>query len=325
MSYFFITTRNISRPRGKPAFFADEPANPSYVISPKNSNTLDPKDRETGSNAEKRWARKVLAAAKQPDGTGDIVISIHGYNNDAEDAFKSHKTLTQNLAKHGLDNAVFVGYSWPSKGSFTNYLEDDSDARETAIHLVKSGLRLFALLSEPDCRIRVHVMAHSMGALVVREALRAASGSKPTREGSWGLTQLLFYGADISSTSLKTEAAAELFGKSQRFTNYFNRHDAVLATSNVKRFLSSPRLGRHGAPAEVLHKMVDVDMSGRWKEIDNNSDLDTIDGARKSHSFYIADDKFAKDVVATIKGNLDRREIPNRDRHPIEEGRLLMV
>lgn len=323
MPSFFLTTRNIKRPSGGAAFFGAEPAEPSFVISPDGATTLDPADRETGASRRTRWAEAVMAAADDGDGCGDIVFMVPGFNTDAQDAFKVHNTMARNLRDQGLTKAAFVTYSWPSAGSFANYLEDDSDARETAIHLVKSGIALFAAMTTPGCRIKVHVMAHSMGALVVREAFRAAAGHPQTRENAWGVSQLILYSADISARSLKSSVAQAMFDRSQRFTNYFNRHDAALATANAKRFLSSPRLGRHGVPKDTLDKLVDVDVSDRWSERARSNGEGIFGDARLSHSFYKDDPVFGKDVADTIAGNLDRREIPTREAHD-EPGRLLL-
>ncbi len=324
MESFFLTTRNIKRPAGKKPFFADEPADPSFVIAAQNSTTMDPADRLTGNRPGERWAKKIIEAAEQPDGSGDIVFLVPGFNNDAKDVFGNHTDLAKGIRAAGMPNAVFVSYSWPSKGSFLNYLEDDMDARLTAIHLVTSGLALFARFCEPGCRIRVHVMAHSMGALVVREALRASGGHQATRDAAWGITQLITYAADISANSLESDAAEMMFDCSQRYTNYFNRHDGVLATSNIKRFLSSPRLGRHGAPGSVLDKMVDVDLSDYWNSIEDNNDTGPIGDVPASHSFYRRDKKFAADIAQTLMGDADRRNIGDRSPHE-EAGRLHMA
>ena len=323
MTTYCLTSRNIKRPNGKAAFFADEPGESSYLVCPAGSRTFDPNHRITGRHKNRKWAEKILADAKQADGTGDIIFFVHGFNRDMQDAYDDHIKIANNLRENGLDRAVFVSYSWPSKGTLLNYLEDDSDARATAIQLVCSGLALFAGLTEPDCRVRVHVMAHSMGTMVVREAFRAAKGCKATREAAWGISQLILFAADISKSSLKGRSAKAMFAHSQRITNYFNVHDAVLATSNVKRFASSPRLGRHGAPKSVLDKVVDVDMSDHWLEVAKDNDVGTIGDIPLSHSFYREDKVFAQDVADTIKGDLDRRKIPTRKKHPEIEGRLM--
>ncbi|MEM6634847.1 MAG: alpha/beta hydrolase [Pseudomonadota bacterium] len=322
MTKYFFTTRDI-RTRGGRRFFGDEPAPPSFLMLPETATTMHPDDREKGAGRRRRWARAILAdalAGGDPEKKdGDIVVFVHGYNNDAQDVFNNYGDLSTNLRASGLGGAVFVSYSWPAKGSFLNYLEDDSDARASAIDLVKSGLELFARLTDPDCRIRVHVMAHSMGCLVVREALRAAPGAKPTRDGAWGITQLITYGADISKRSLRQPDGEAMFAKSQRFTNYFNRQDQALATSNVKRFATAPRLGRHGAPNERLDDMVDIDVTDHWRDVADTQGL--LEGIPASHNFYRRDMQFALDVAFTIKGDLDRRQIPTRtDSH--EPGRM---
>jgi esterase/lipase superfamily enzyme len=323
MTRYCLTSRNIKRPNNGAAYFGDEPGEASFLQSPANATSFLPEHRIMGRHKNRKWAEKILAQATLADGTGDIIFFVHGYNTDMKDAFDNHKKLADNLRESGLDKAGFVSYSWPAKGSFLNYLEDDTDARATALHLIRSGLALFAGLSEPDCRIRVHVMAHSMGALVVREAFRAAKGSKTTREGAWGVCQLILFGADISRASLNGSSGMELFRRSQRFTNYFNFHDVVLATSNVKRFMTAPRLGRHGAPQEVLDKVADVDLSDHWLEVAKNNDKNFIQDVPYSHAFYREDKVFAQDVAYTIKGDMDRRKIPKRHPHPDMDGKLL--
>lgn len=323
MTTYCLTSRNIKRPKGKAAYFADEPGATSFLVCPEGAVTFDPEHRVMGRHNNRKWAEKILTDAKQDDGTGDIIFFVHGFNRDMQDAYDDHIKIANNLRENGLERAVFVSYSWPAKGSFLNYLEDDSDARATAIQLVCSGLSLFAGLTEPGCRIRVHVMAHSMGAMVVREAFRAAKGCSATREAAWGVSQLILFAADISKASLKSESAKAMFDKSQRITNYFNLHDAVLATSNAKRFMSSPRLGRHGAPDVVLDRVVDVDLSDHWLDVAKNNDAGFIGDVPLSHSFYREDKVFAQDVAYTIIGDLDRRKIPKRKPHPDFDGKLL--
>jgi esterase/lipase superfamily enzyme len=63
-----------------------------------------------------------------------------------------------------------IGFDWPSAGQALNYLEDRKDAKATALALVDEGIATFAALQRQDCPIHVHVLAHSMGCYVVREA-----------------------------------------------------------------------------------------------------------------------------------------------------------
>ena len=333
MTEYFVTTRNIKR-AGQSRVYGTEIAEPTYVIAAEDATTMTPDDRVRGRNAGLRWGRKVVEEAKLkwaaanpniPNSTeqqGDIVVFIHGFNVDAQEAFETHKTLANNLQAGGLTDAVFVSYSWPANGDVLSYIEDDSDARETAVHLVKSALAVFAQLSTPECRVKVHVMAHSMGCLVVREALRSAPGSKLTRDGAWGITNLITFGADISVRSVRRSDGDRLIGKSQRYTNYFNRHDGVLATSNAKRFATARRLGRHGAPSSRLDEMVDIDVTQRWEAVEDQFPSGVVERVSASHNFYFSDTQFGKDAADTIKGLLDRRLIPTRDDREVEAGRL---
>lgn len=328
MKYYCLTTRNIKRQQGSIKFQA-EPGEPAYLIADENAGTFSP-DQQMGSATKTRglrWAKAILADAHEglEEGEcGDIVFLVHGYNVNEKQAFTSHGHLAKGLRDAGLEKAVFVSYDWPAKGKFINYLEDDSDARFSAIHLVQSGLALFARLSEPSCRIRLHVVAHSMGALVVREAIRAAAGNPETREAAWGITQLILYGADISKASLGNSEGAGMLQHSQRLTSYFNRHDKALATSNVKRFLSSPRAGRHGAPDHMLGELVDVDTSEHWKDIAATNEDGFFGDIPKSHTFYSQDETWLRDVALTIKGDLDRRELPTRRRDGLAANRMIL-
>ncbi len=320
MTYFCLSMRNIKTKKGK-KYFAADPGRASFLICGEAGTIFAPSQRIIGKGNQKHWAAKVIDAASGERGEGDIVFFVHGYNVDAQSAFKTHKILQSRLAQHGLEKAALVSYDWPARGSFLNYLEDDSDARATAIDLVRAGISLSAKYTKPECRMRVHVMAHSMGALVVREAFRAAAGHSPTREAAWGVTQLILFGADISSRSIAGPDSVQLFHHAQRITNYFNRHDTALATSNAKRFMSSPRLGRHGAPKEMLDKIVDIDVTDRWKRVSDQLTDSCLEEHLLSHSFYFSDDVWIKDVVETLKGDVDRRHILTRSQHH-EEGRL---
>ncbi|MEM1302284.1 MAG: alpha/beta fold hydrolase, partial [Pseudomonadota bacterium] len=234
-----------------------------------------------------------------------MVFLVHGYNVDAQDAFNTHKELEDNIGSAlraaGISKPVFVTFSWPAQGSFFNYLEDDQDARRAALDLITSGLALFAAFTEPGCRIKTHVMAHSMGALVVREALRASVGHTPTREAAWSITNLIFYGADISRGSLNRKEGRRLLEKSQTFTNYFSRDDAALQTSNAKRALFSPRLGAVGAPDDVTPLMSDIDMTDHWLSIKDTNDDRLFADIPFSHTFYRSDPVFARDVAMVIR------------------------
>lgn len=60
-------------------------------------------------------------------------------------------------------------------------------------------------------------------------------------------------------------------------------------------------------------------MSDHWLKVAKGNDTGFIADIPLSHSFYREDKVFARDVADTIKGDLDRRNIPIRK---VIEGKL---
>lgn len=340
---FAISTRQIVR-RGGARLFNAEPGEPVYLAAPAEAEAFEPEHIVAAAgriSSAERWARLVMEALPAdpepapraaraarlaglpPPRAGDLVFYVHGYNVDPRDALEGHRAVRRGLQEQGF-NAVVVSFDWPSQGGFLNYLEDSLDAHKAAPELVKSGIGLFASLTGPDCRTRVHVLAHSMGAMVARQACDYAGGHPATREQAWGLSQLVLVAADISARSLESGAAAAMLDRAQRVTNYASAHDAALATSNVKRFMSSPRLGRHGVPLEMRSRVVDVDCSARWQALRAGApELSRLDAMMRSHSWYWGDTQvFMADLAATLRGDIDRNVLATRERDPAEPGRL---
>lgn len=318
MVAYAISSRRISG-QGAQRRFDDEPGSlPSFLISPEGAAEFSPEHIvKGGKNAGALWTKQLLDTFQKDDQgryTGDLVFLVHGFNVDAADAYAAHKEFGRNLTKAGFAHTL-VSYDWPAKGDLTNYLEDSSDAFKTAPILVQSGIALFARASGPECRVKVHVVAHSMGAFVTREAFRQAKGHPPASLGAWGVTQLVLIAADISAGSIHTDLSEEMCAKAQRITSYYSRYDAALATSNVKRFASSPRLGRHGSENPSPKNVIDVDCSDRWlsySKTDPNTNF--VRDLGLSHTWYFQDtDRFYPDLAGTLIGDIDRSLLTTRE------------
>jgi esterase/lipase superfamily enzyme len=321
MTQYAISTRRLVG--GANRRFEAEPGPPTYLASPDNAGSFLP---DAKVNSDAAWARQIVAELPteidertgKTVTSGDLVFLVHGFNTDADHAFAFHKRVSAGLNAARFPH-VLVSFDWPSRGTITNYLEDSHDAEIAAPMLVTGGIALFARFTEADCRTRVHLIAHSMGAYVTREAFRQSEGHPPASKRAWGLTQLVLVAADISSGSLTNNLSYTMRDKSQRVTNYSSKFDAALATSNIKRFASSPRAGRHGVPEEMLDKIVDVDCSDRWTVVREGSNLE-------SHGWYFRDDDvFYPDLAATLRGDVDRARIATREPIPGKPGRLRLV
>jgi esterase/lipase superfamily enzyme len=104
--------------------------------------------------------------ALRPPGQRELFISVHGYNNNfAEGLFRN----AQIVHDYQL-NSVPIHFSWASAGSFTRYLYD----RDSAI-IARSGLAETLALAARTRASGIIIVGHSMGAVVVMEALRTLS------------------------------------------------------------------------------------------------------------------------------------------------------
>ncbi len=180
------------------------------------------------------------------------------------------------------------------------------------------GILLLVKNQAPDCNVNVHVLAHSMGALVVREAFDDADDRGSLTGKSWIVSQMLLIGGDVSAGSLSAgnSSSESLYRHVVRLTNYSSSHDGVLALSNAKRIGVAPRVGRQGLPSEAPSNAVNVDCSDYWKH--ERGDRPTIGNVQ--HSWYIGDPVFTQDMISVISG-IDRGSMPTRE---IRNGKLVL-
>jgi esterase/lipase superfamily enzyme len=304
MNDFVLCARNVSG-----GAFGNENGASKFLLVP------DGQQPNPTQNVKRTvWAKEVIKEAQsiKPDesgAVGHILIFIHGYNNSQATVMERHRKLKKDLRNIGYNGTV-VSFDWPSADSGLNYLEDRVDAKQAALQLVSDGIALFLQFLQPDCRIGIHLLAHSMGALVVREAFDDADDRQAMANMNWKINQLLLIAADISSGSLSADNSTtdSLYRHSVRVTNYFNLHDSVLVLSNVKRVGIAPRAGRVGLPANRPAHAVEVNCSDYWKTI---PDTQAVIGNR-THSWHIGDPVFTQDILETMWG-VARDEVSTRE------------
>jgi esterase/lipase superfamily enzyme len=271
------------------------------------------------------WTKKVLHAAeshknaKTGQPCGDILLYVHGFNTTTKTMLDRHTKIKTKLALAGFKGVV-VSFDWPSDDFALNYLEDRHDAKKTAFLLVKEGLKRFVKYQREGCGINVHILAHSMGAYVVREAFDDADDHSIISLSNWTTSQVMLVSGDISAQALRTgnPKTAALYHHTIRLTNFFNPYDDILKLSKYKRAGLSPRVGRIGLPDPYPRKAVNVDCG----EYYNASKDRFTDLKNPSHTWYFEDQKFFDDVMHTITGDIDRDSIPTRRR---EGGKLILT
>jgi pimeloyl-ACP methyl ester carboxylesterase len=299
----------------KAGAFTAEPG-PSLYLQFSDSGVHRPSD----AIEQKAWLRAVRKAAvwgkdaRTGAQRGDLVFFVHGYNNAPTQVSKRHQLLQQGLNAQGFKGVV-VSFDWPADNQTLNYVEDRHDAKKTAMQLVSDGIALLAQLQEPNCTINIHVLAHSMGAFVVREAFDDADDARLAQQ-SWLVSQLILVAGDISQNSLAIGNATteSLYRHCIRLTSYFSHFDFALKISNAKRIGLAPRVGRVGLPLEVPEKAVNVSCGDYFASLKAN-----FNAAEQSeplddygHAWYFANAVFMRDLFETLKGDFDRNTFPTR-------------
>jgi pimeloyl-ACP methyl ester carboxylesterase len=312
-SDYVICVREVAR--GK---FIAEPGATLYLELPEAAPDQTSADPLSPKQAIKRedWFRKVMAEAMRGtnpgDATefGDVLVFIHGFNNNQSVVMQRHRQLKQDLRAIGYEGAV-VSFDWPSDDKTLNYIEDRSNAKTTALALVDDAITAFARYQQDNCRISTHLLGHSTGAYVIREAFDDADDRKALAARNWMASQIMLIGGDVSAGSMSegNAGAESIYRHCVRLTNYSNPFDSVLKLSNVKRLGLAPRVGRVGLPDDAPSTAVNVDCGDYFQTL--NEKNATFYGTF-CHSWHIGDKTFAADLLETIYGDAGRDQIKTR-------------
>ena len=312
MSSFILCARSKDYPSDT---FVGTVGDVTYLAVPDTSDEPRP-SHKIGRASD--WLGAIVKQA-MPPGTKpgeelDVVFFVHGYNTPPKEALKRQRYVEAELRKRDYACLV-IGFDWPTAGSALAYVYDRGEAQKAAAQLVKGGIIPFTKYTLKGCPINVHVMAHSMGGFVVREAFRTVDkGRNADLSNDWRIGQLVFFAADVSSECFAADHPdmVPVFNHCGRLTNYFSGYDEALAVSNVKNIDISSRVGRVGMPTDNPghEKAVDVDCGPRYAAVPTRKFV-TIDGMI-SHSWYLEDSVWYDDLAYTLKGQMDRNSIPTR-------------
>lgn len=292
--------------------FGTEPGPIQYLRLPDGAESYD----ASHVVPQKVWVAEVRGLADGDENptsispAGDVLVFVHGYNNDMAEVIGRTRDLEANLRKQGW-RGVVIGFDWPSGNSTLNYLEDRSDAAAVAGQLVTKGLAVLATGQAAGCVTNVHLIGHSTGAYVILEAFAAAEKDGKLFKSDWRVGQVALIAGDVAADALRAVASwsQPLFRRVMRLTNYANGSDAVLAVSNAKRLGVSPRAGRIGLPEDAPHKAVNVDCTTHFHALTPPKGA----GMAYCHSWHFTDPRFGLDLALTLEGAMDRNAIPTRD------------
>jgi hypothetical protein len=318
MNDYVMSLRNIESDNE----FGNDPGETSFLVVPQEN-----KKKIKIDNINLQWLDLVVNEAithQCDDGVfyGDILIFIPGYNNTHEKLLIRHRQLKKTLHDCGYKGTV-VSFDWPSEGDFISYYQDRTDAKRTAGKLITDCIKPFLeyKIEDKEYKLNIHLLAHSTGAYVVREAFNDLEYLPYCI--TWQINQIMFIGADIASES----SLESVYDHCDRLTNYYNNKDIALAFSEFPRRLAAmgsakdlyeklvekrgnyKRAGRDGLSTNSSEKAINVNCRNYYEKTYNHEKKDQRedDGNEivgdPSHSWYIGDKLFANDLYLTIKGS----------------------
>lgn len=213
------------------------------------------------------------------DGSGapQALVFIHGYNVRFHDAVRRTAQLQEDLAFPG----PAICFSWPSRGEFLGYGADGDSAQWAAPHLAEVVRRLRAI----DGRMRIHLVAHSMGNRVMTMALQTMVLKDEHPEGS--VQQIVLAAPDIDR-NVFDQLADALRSAGQRVTLYASSKDRALWVSKLLH--RGPRAGDCGADMVLCEGIDTIDAS-------------QVDSSLLSlrHSYFAAQGSLLTDITRLIR------------------------
>jgi len=239
-----------------------------------------------------QWLQGVLSSAT----TNDVVIFVHGFNTSQAEMLIRQRKIQGGLMAHGFGGAV-IGLDWASDGVLSGYGRDRTDAKKTAPYLVLDGIGPI-LNARPG--IRIHILAHSMGAYLTLRGFSQVGDSGAPGTHPWGVEQVLFLAADVTVGWMEAGAWGGLVmdHRCKRLTNYYSGFDDVLALSEINKFGTAPKIGRNGMSGPL---------PGRFNDLYCGQQYDrTVPQAQRSvrysHTWYFDNAGVYQDVARTLAG-----------------------
>lgn len=156
-----------------------------------------------------------------------VLIFVHGYNVSFAEAVRRTAQLAFDLS---YDGVPFL-YSWPSVGTALGYLHDLECAKGSA-----SKFKQFVLdvATQSTCG-EIQIIAHSMGGLVITEALRDPELRAALSNRNVRLSDVVLAAPDIDAKVFAEEIVPAIAGITQRVTVYASSGDMPLTLSSFLR------------------------------------------------------------------------------------------
>jgi esterase/lipase superfamily enzyme len=260
------------------------------------------------------------------------IAFIHGFSNSFTDSIVRAGWI---LEFYGIDANMFV-FSWPSVASaigiplpYNDYTHDRATAAASGPAVARTIRRLYnyvdSLTRTERCDQSVHLLCHSMGNYVLRNALQALMRLPDARAPITGdVRSMSALSADAPDPSVlrrtfdkiilaAADEDADAFddpGKlkylprlGQSVSVYYTEKDWVLNTLSAITKFNGPRLGNDGPDnmGSISDKVSAIDVS----------DVISFTQEPEDHQYYRVYPAVRDDIVAVLRGT-PQDKIPNR-------------
>jgi esterase/lipase superfamily enzyme len=200
---------------------------------------------------------RIGAAKRYPN---QALVFVHGYNVSFEDALRRAAQIAYDIE---FDGGVFV-FSWPARGGWRAYLDD-----RNTVDLAKAHFREFVdrVVAETKAG-KVHFVAHSMGNMVLLDALERIAAAGPR----YAIGEIVSAAPDVDR-DLFESLTRSIKAKGGSFTLYSSRGDWALWLS--EKLWGEARAGFIGKDTPLIAPGVDtIDITAAGtKWFDWNHDL----------------------------------------------------
>lgn len=215
---------------------------------------------QTPLGSQEGFARAIRSELRRlPARDREITLFVHGYNTSFGEGTFRMAQLRHDFKVPGIG----VHFSWPSDANPFGY-SHDRDSVLFSRDALESVLRLL----QKEAPGRVMVVGHSMGSLLVMEALRQMEIARPgSAKRDFAGVVLISPDIDLDLFKMQADRIAAL---PQPFAIFTSRQDRVLRLSKFVNG-SSKRLGRVGQPARLADYPVTlINVTALSKGVPNN-------------------------------------------------------
>jgi esterase/lipase superfamily enzyme len=272
------------------------PETPLPIVLHTNTVEIDPEALQQAQNAEQSLRQELLKRLEVSP-RQEVILFVHGFNNQFDDAAKTLADLWHFLGREHVP----ILYTWPAgRGGPSGYVYDRESGEFTIFHL-KNLLGLLGRIPEIE---KIHLIAHSRGTDVLTSAIRElmlatkAAGKDPLKE--FRIENLVLAAPDLDMDVVSQRFIAEYLGADVgRVTVYTSQGDKAIGMAE-RLFKSTGRIGKLSVDDLSKENLeLTKNISGiAFVEVQESSD-------RTGHGYFHSSPEASSDLILAIRYGLD--------------------